>query len=101
MTKPLSWPFCCGFVAFACYKGAQMPTEDLCLIVGKAVADPAYRDLLFLDPGKALAGYALTDQEAQALQELSRERLEALAIELQARLDQAASEFLQRRHPNR
>jgi len=75
-----------------------MPSDNLQLILGRAVTELAYRELLFLDLAKALEGYALTDREVIALQDLSREKLDALANEVQVRLSQAAA-FEQRLRP--
>jgi len=39
-------------------------------IIGRAVKEPAYRALLFSDPGTVLAGYPLTHEERMALARL-------------------------------
>ena len=70
-----------------------LPTNHLQLILGRALTDLDYRDLLYLDPGKALEGYVLTDQEVRALYGLPREKLDGLAQELQARLSPADGGF--------
>jgi hypothetical protein len=68
-------------------KEAQtMSGEHVQLIIGRAVMEPAYRALLFSDPGAALAGYQLTHEERMALAGLVPERFDALASELEARL---------------
>jgi hypothetical protein len=96
--------FCCALVAVIgqCQavdvnrtpaSGPPLPTHHLQLILGRALTDLDYRDLLYLDPGKALEGYVLTDQEVRALYGLPREKLDGLAQELQARLSPAAGGF--------
>ena len=73
-----------------------LPANHLQLILGRALIDFDYRNLLYLDPAQALEGYVLTDQEVQALQGLPREKLDGLAQELQARLSPADAGFDQR-----
>jgi hypothetical protein len=36
-------------------------------IIGRAVTEPEYRELLFSEPDKALKGYELTEEEAAGL----------------------------------
>ena len=70
-----------------------LPANHLQLILGRALIDFDYRNLLYLDLAQALEGYVLTDQEVQALQSLPREKLDGLAQELQARLSPADGGF--------
>jgi signal transduction histidine kinase len=59
-------------------------------IIARAVSDARYRELLFRDPERALAGYDLTDQETTTILEgLSREGFDALAGELGERVSRA------------
>lgn len=67
-----------------------MTIENVQTIIGRAIIEAEYRSLLFDDPGKALEGYDLTEEEAQALKSLERQSLEPAAQELEERLSRAA-----------
>ena len=67
-------------------KGEKMSEENVRTIIAKAVADMEYRDLLFDDPGKALEGYDLTDEEQAELKGLEREKFDTAAGELEERI---------------
>jgi signal transduction histidine kinase len=59
-------------------------------VIARAVSDAGFRELLFRDPERALAGYDLTDQETTTILEgLSREGFDALAGELGERVSRA------------
>jgi Ribosomally synthesized peptide prototyped by Frankia Franean1_4349. len=62
-----------------------MSQEHVQNIIGRAVSDPAFRALLFSDPGKALAGYELTDAEMAALRGLTPEQFDSRAADLETR----------------
>ena len=66
-----------------------MSCEHVQRIIGRAVTEPVYRALLFSDPGTALAGYPLTQEERMALAGLVPERFDTLASELEARLSRS------------
>jgi len=48
-------------------------------IIGRAVMDEEFRELLFSSPEKALAGYNLTDQQRDELAERARREFGDLA----------------------
>jgi hypothetical protein len=66
-----------------------MSTESVKEIIGKAVVDEEYRELLFNEPDKALEGYDLTEEERKALREVKRDKFNEAAIELQERLSRS------------
>ena len=66
-----------------------MSAETVKQIIGRAVTEPHYRELLFTDPGKALEGYELTEPEASALNLITREKFDAVADELEQRASRA------------
>lgn len=71
-----------------------MSIESVQTIVGRAVTEPDYRELLFNDPEKALEGYELSDEEASALKGIEREKFDAVAGELEERVSKAGGMFL-------
>jgi len=66
-----------------------MSTEVLKQVIGRAVTEPEYRELLFSDPGKALEGLDLTGEEVAALKSLRRETFDTVAVELTERISRA------------
>jgi hypothetical protein len=76
-----------------------MSLESLQEIIGRAVMEPEYRELLFSDPDKALEGYELTEQEAASLRSLPPGKFDAVAGELEERISRAGGlpSFLQGR----
>jgi hypothetical protein len=66
-----------------------MSLESLQEIIGRAVTEPEYRELLFSEPVKALEGYELTEEEAAGLRKLHREKFDAVAGELEERISRA------------
>jgi phage replication-related protein YjqB (UPF0714/DUF867 family) len=66
-----------------------MSTESVKEIIGKAVADGEYRELLFSEADKALEGYELTEEESTALKGLDREKFDTVATELEERISRA------------
>ncbi len=75
-----------------------MSVESVQQIVVRAVKEPEYKELLFSDPDKALAGYELTDEESAALKGLSREKFDAAAGELEERISKASGMGLNLSH---
>jgi hypothetical protein len=63
-----------------------MSLESVQTIIGRVVTEPEYRELLFSDPDRALEGYELTEEEAEALKGLKREKFDAVASELEERI---------------
>ena len=55
-------------------------------IIGRAAAEPEYMNLLFNDPGKALAGYDLDDAEKSMLHGLTSENFDAMSAQLDQRV---------------
>jgi hypothetical protein len=66
-----------------------MSVESLQEIIGRAVMEPEYRELLFSEPDRALEGYELTEEEASALKRLHPEKFDAVASELEERISRA------------
>jgi hypothetical protein len=66
-----------------------MSLESVKEIIGKAVMETEFRDLLFDDPDKALEGFDLTDEETAALKALEREKLDEAAEEMGERVSRA------------
>lgn len=70
-----------------------MSAEEVKQIIGRAVVDADYRELLFSDPDEALEEYELTDEESSALKEIEREKFDAVAGELEERISRAGIGF--------
>ena len=66
-----------------------MSTESVQEIIGKAVQDSEYRDLLFTDPEKALEGYELTEEEIIALKDIKAEKFDELLTDIEERISRA------------
>ena len=62
-----------------------MSVENVQKIVGRAVAEAEYRELLFSHPDQALKGYELTDLEVSNLKGLSHEEFDAATGTLEQR----------------
>jgi hypothetical protein len=54
----------------------QMVSPQFLELVGRALTDTEFRDLLYSDREAATSGYTLTDVDEQSLDEMTRERLE-------------------------
>jgi hypothetical protein len=67
-----------------------MSQDAVSQIIGRAVVDEEFRNLLFSDPRQALQGYDLTGEEADALEHLKREDLEDLSTKLDSRITKRA-----------
>jgi hypothetical protein len=66
-----------------------MSKESVKQIIGRALTESDYRELLFGDPEKALEGYDLTEEEAAALNGLEQGRFDAMAGELEERVSKS------------
>ena len=62
-----------------------MSKEAVESVIGKAVLDTEFRQALFADPEKAVAGYDLNETEKAQLQSLDSETLDAMSNALDAR----------------
>ncbi len=67
-----------------------MSTQSIREIMGRAISDPAYRELLFARPAEALAGFELTEEESTLLRGLKRDQFDVLAGELEARVSKSS-----------
>lgn len=56
-----------------------MSTQALQSLFSRAMVDPAFADLLFSDPERALSGYDLTVDEASSIKSMSRAVFDQLA----------------------
>lgn len=70
-----------------------MSLESVQTIIGRAVMEPEYRELLFSDPDAALGGYDLSEKEKAALKGLEREKFDEVASELEERISKAGLGF--------
>ncbi len=66
-----------------------MSIESVQMIIGRAMTEAEFRDLLFSDPVKALADYDLTEEESNALKGLERRNFDIVAHELEERVSRA------------
>jgi hypothetical protein len=55
-------------------------------LIGRAVMDVAFRELLFSDPDKAFAGYDLTEEEKTILRNLDAGEVASFAGKLDERI---------------
>jgi hypothetical protein len=63
-----------------------MSKEAVQAVIGKAVMESEFRELLFANPDQALEGYELTDEETAALKAIDAETMESFAGELDERI---------------
>ncbi len=70
-----------------------MSTESVQKIIGRAIGDEAYRELLFSHPDQALEGFDLTQEEITALKGLKREEFDATAGDLEERVSKMSPLF--------
>ena len=63
-----------------------MSLESVQEIIGRAVVDTEYRQLLFSDLDKAIVGYELDENERNALAGLKQEKFDLIAKELEERV---------------
>jgi hypothetical protein len=66
-----------------------MSKEAVQTVIGKAVTDSKFREALFANPEKALAGYDLTEDEKAGLKNIDAESMDALAGGLDERISKA------------
>jgi hypothetical protein len=67
-----------------------MSQEAVSQIIGRAVTDNEFRQLLFSNPEQALQGYDLTEDEKEALEDLKQEDLEDFSTKLDSRITKRA-----------
>lgn len=61
-------------------------------VIGRAAAEPEFMNLLFNDPGKALAGYELDDADKAMLHGLTSENFDAMSAQLDSRISKKISD---------
>ena len=66
-----------------------MSEEVVQFIIGRAVTDPEFRELLFTNPDEALEGYELSEEEAESLKQIDKDKLEAGLGEMEDRISRA------------
>ncbi len=66
-----------------------MSEEVVQIVIGRAVTDPDFRELLFDNPDKALQGYDLTEAEVKSLRQIEREKFDAGLEEMEERISRA------------
>ncbi len=66
-----------------------MSKEAVQKVIGRAIADQTFRNLLLNNPDQALAGFDLTAEEISALKGIDRESLSAGTAELEARISKS------------
>jgi hypothetical protein len=67
-----------------------MSQDAVSQIIGRAVIDTEFRNLLFSNPDQALEGIDLTDDEIDALKNLRQEDLEDFSTKLDSRITKRA-----------
>ena len=68
-----------------------MSVEAVQEIIVKALQDTKFRDMLFSNPDRALKGYELTEEEANALKTMDKDRFDSASGELEDRISRAGS----------
>jgi hypothetical protein len=66
-----------------------MSKEAVESIIGRAVVDSEFREVLFADPDRALAGYDLLEAEVAALKAIDAEAMESFAGSLDERISKS------------
>ena len=66
-----------------------MSEETVKIIIGRAVAEPEFRELLFSDPDKAFEGYELTAEEIESIKGMDQAAFDEKAGELEERISRA------------
>lgn len=66
-----------------------MSKEAVQAVIGKAVTESEFRELLFANPDEALEGYELTEAETAALKGIDAETMDAFAGDLDERISKA------------
>lgn len=67
-----------------------MSQDAVSQIIGRAVTDAEFRQLLFSNPDQALQDYSLTGDEIEALRHLKQEDLEDFSTKLDSRITKRA-----------
>jgi hypothetical protein len=67
----------------------KMSFENVEKIIGRAIMEGEYRELLFSEPDKALEEYELTVEEKSALKSIDRNKFDEVASELEDRVSRA------------
>ncbi len=67
-----------------------MSQDAVSQIIGRAVIDTEFRNLLFSNPDQALQGYDLSGDEVEALKNLKLEDLEDFSTKLDSRITKRA-----------
>lgn len=67
-----------------------MSQDAVSQIIGRAVTDAEFRELLFSSPEQALEGYDLAAAEKEALKNLKQEDLEDFSTKLDSRITKRA-----------
>ena len=67
-----------------------MSQDAVSQIIGRAVTDADFREILFSNPEQALEDYDLTEDEEEALTNLKQEDLEDLSTKLDSRITKRA-----------
>jgi hypothetical protein len=67
----------------------DMSKEAVQAVIGKAVTESEFRELLFANPDEALEGYELTEEEMAALKAIDAETMESFAGDLDERISRA------------
>lgn len=60
-----------------------MSLEQVKQVIGRAVLEPEFRELLLKEPGQAMQGFDLTGEEQSALQQITPEQLDQFAAQIQ------------------
>jgi hypothetical protein len=68
----------------------MMSQDAVSQIIGRAVTDAGFRQMLFSNPDQALQGYSLTPDELEALRNLKQEDLEDFSTKLDSRITKRA-----------
>ena len=77
-----------------------MSSHSVKEVIGHALVEPKFRQLLFDDPTKAMEGYELTEEEKNLFKDLPREHFEALAGDLGERISRAGMVIKQKTTDN-
>ncbi|HUH95922.1 MAG TPA: Os1348 family NHLP clan protein [Anaerolineales bacterium] len=68
-----------------------MSDQAIRKVIGQAIGDTAYRDLLFTDPDSAIQGLDLTPEEVQFVKNFKRDKFEAATSEMEERISRAGA----------
>ena len=66
-----------------------MSLEQIQDIIGRALVEKEFCEVLFDDPDSALAGYELTEEEKGALKSIKREKFDTVKAEVEERISRA------------